>query len=128
MYSTASSIESVTKNKLISVVKPDHQTLVALYSCCEAFVFPSLSEGFGWPLIEAQACGAVVIASNTAPMPEVSGGAALHFDPNKPHDFANGFIALQNKEFKESLKIKGLKNIERFHRDNMMEAYLKFIY
>lgn len=114
-------------NKVVSVVKPNHQILVALYSLCEAFIFPSLSEGFGWPLIEAQACGAVVIASNTAPMPEVSGGAALHFDPAEPKDFADGFMALQNKEFKEDLKIKGFKNIEKFNVAGMAEAYLKLI-
>ncbi len=73
--------------RIISIVKPSHELLRALYSGCEAFMFPSFSEGFGWPAIEAQACGAPVIASNLAPMPEVSGEAALFADPYKPAGF-----------------------------------------
>lgn len=114
-------------NQVVSVVKPDHETLVALYNCCDAFIFPSLSEGFGWPLIEAQACGAPVIASNYAPMPEVSGGAAMHYDPKKPEDFAQGFEALQNEDFRNILVKKGLENSVRFESKNMIRAYLDFI-
>ena len=112
---------------VFSIVKPDHQTLVALYSCCDAFVFPSLSEGFGWPLIEAQACGAAVIASDIEPMPEISGGAALHFDPTKPQDFADGFLTLQNHDLKKNIVKGGLKNTERFASGLMTNAYLKFL-
>ena len=112
------------KNQVVCVVKPDHETLVALYNCCDAFIFPSLSEGFGWPLIEAQACGAPVIASNYAPMPEVSGGAALHYDPKKPRDFAAGYEALQNDDFRNILIQKGLENSVRFESKNMIKAYI----
>ena len=111
-------------DKVISIIKPDHETLVALYSSCAAFIFPSLSEGFGWPLIEAQACGAVVLASDTAPMPEVSGGAALHFDPNNAAEFAGGFYTLNNKILKDKLILDGFKNSRRFSSAGMIKAYI----
>jgi len=53
-------------------------TLQALYSIAGAFLFPSLAEGFGWPLIEAQACGCPVITTDEAPMNEVAGPAARY--------------------------------------------------
>lgn len=112
------------KNKVIQVVKPDHQTLVALYSLCAAFVFPSFSEGFGWPVIEAQACGAPVIASNIEPMPEVSGGAALHFNPTQPVDFANGFLTLKDQVLRQELVQRGFENGLRFEKEKMINAYL----
>ncbi len=56
----------------------ESSTLQALYSTAAAFLFPSLAEGFGWPLIEAQACGCPVITTNEAPMNEVAGPAARY--------------------------------------------------
>ncbi len=56
-----------------------------LYNVCELFVFPSLYEGFGLPLLEAMTCGACIIASNTSSMPEIVGSPEVLFDP---HDSA----------------------------------------
>lgn len=55
--------------------------LPALYSACRLFVFPSLAEGFGLPVVEALACGAAVACSNASSLPEVGGDAAAYFDP-----------------------------------------------
>lgn len=115
------------KDRLIAVKKPPHKTLKALYSSCYAFIFPSLSEGFGWPVIEAQACGAAVLASSVEPMPEVSGGAALHADPLNPEAFAAEFVRLSDKTTRDEIIRKGFINIERFSPDIMINAYL-FIY
>lgn len=112
------------KSRIMSVTNPDHRTLSALYSACTAFVFPSLSEGFGWPVIEAQACGAPVIASSLDPLPEVSGGAALHADPAKPADFAGAFLSLQNIITRNELIRKGFENTARFNITQMTHAYL----
>ena len=106
------------------IVKPDHNTLVALYSSCEAFIFPSYSEGFGWPIIEAQACGAPIIASNIEPMPEVSGGAALHVDPDDPETFGEALITLQNLSTRALLVQQGFANSRRFEPARMIQAYL----
>ncbi len=56
----------------------DQSTLHAAYSSARVFLFPSLAEGFGWPLIEAQACGCPVITTDAAPMNEVAGPAASY--------------------------------------------------
>jgi glycosyltransferase involved in cell wall biosynthesis len=56
----------------------DNLTLQAAYSYARAFLFPSLAEGFGWPLIEAQACGCPVITTDEPPMSEVAGAAAIY--------------------------------------------------
>ncbi|WP_207435353.1 glycosyltransferase family 4 protein [Sabulibacter ruber] len=111
------------ENRIFSVVKPNHATLRALYNACEAFVFPSFSEGFGWPLIEAQACGTPVISSNIEPMPEVSGGAALYADPNKPEEFARAFLSLQDKSVRDNLIQQGFENSKRFALSEMMRLY-----
>ena len=55
--------------------------LALLYSCAEAFVYPSFAEGFGLPVLEAMACGAPVVTSNCSALPEVAGDAALLVDP-----------------------------------------------
>lgn len=110
--------------RIISVVSPDHDVLTALYSSCTAFIFPSFSEGFGWPLIEAQACGAPVIASNVEPMPEISGGTAIHADPNKSQDFANAFLLLKDEVFRMELIKRGYENIHRFQLDKMINKYI----
>ena len=100
--------------RLISILNPNHETLVALYNRCEAFIFPSYSEGFGWPLIEAQACGVPVIASTIQPMPEISGGAAIHVHPDDAKGFAEAFNMLQNTTYKNKLVSEGFENIKRF--------------
>jgi glycosyltransferase involved in cell wall biosynthesis len=56
--------------------------LLELYNACDCFVFPSLYEGFGLPILEAMACGRAVACSNTSAMPEVADGAGILFDPH----------------------------------------------
>jgi glycosyltransferase involved in cell wall biosynthesis len=112
------------KDKMISVVSPEHRQLLALYSACDAFIFPSFSEGFGWPLIEAQACGAPVIASNIDPLPEVTGGAAIHKDPNNARDFVDALLLLKDKEIRVNLIEKGFENSSRFNTGKMIREYL----
>ncbi|MGA0556489.1 glycosyltransferase family 4 protein [Larkinella sp. VNQ87] len=112
------------EGRVVSVYKPDHATLVALYNLCEVFIFPSFSEGFGWPIIEAQACGAPVIASNVPPLPEVSGGMAFHAHPDKPAEFAEAVLALQDEATRKKTISEGFKNCTRFEPTHMIDAYL----
>jgi hypothetical protein len=58
------------------------------------------------------------------PLPEVSGGCALHADPVSPTDFADAFISLQNKRTREELIRKGYENAKRFNVSRMTHAYL----
>ncbi|PJE69360.1 glycosyl transferase family 1, partial [Candidatus Shapirobacteria bacterium CG10_big_fil_rev_8_21_14_0_10_38_14] len=62
---------------------------VALYQQAEAFVFPSLLEGFGLPGVEAMAVGLPVLASNSSCLPEVYGPAAIYFDPLNVNEMAS---------------------------------------
>jgi glycosyltransferase involved in cell wall biosynthesis len=114
------------EDRVVSIVKPPHDLLVALYNGCQAFVFPSFTEGFGWPLIESQACGTPVITSSINPMMEVCGGAALYANPNDSSAFANAFKLLWNTTFHASMIEQGLKNCERFEKETKVNAYLDF--
>ena len=62
----------------------------ALYSACEAFVWPALAEGFGLPVLEGMACGAPVLTSNRSSLPEVTGDAALLANPEDADAIAEG--------------------------------------
>ena len=115
------------KERIVEVESPDHRTLVALYSTCLAFVFPSYSEGFGWPVIEAQACGVPIIASNVEPMPEVSGGAAIHVDPDDTEGFAAALLKIASAETRSSLVQLGLENSIRFTPEKMINSYLNLM-
>lgn len=82
----------------------DDADLPALYSAAEAFVYPSIYEGFGIPPLEAMACGTPVIASNTSSLPEVLDKAAILVDPVDTRAIAWGIDrVLNNKEERESL-------------------------
>ncbi|WP_218145392.1 glycosyltransferase family 4 protein [Parapedobacter koreensis] len=112
-------------DRVVPVVKPSHEVLVALYSGCTAFIFPSFSEGFGWPVIEAQACGAPVVASVIEPMPEVAGGAALHVDPENPAEFTAALLMfLQDPQAKKEYIRKGFQNCRRFEQSLLINQFL----
>jgi len=81
-------------NKLIELVKVDNENLRSLYSSATALLFPSLQEGFGWPIIEAQACGCPVFTSNRPPMNDVGGEAAIYIEPDNPQSAAEKIIGV----------------------------------
>lgn len=116
------------ENRVVAIHRPTDTEIIALYSICQAMVFPSYSEGFGWPIIEAQACGAPVITSNKAPMmPEVGGIAALYADPDDASDFANQYRKLYKKEFREEVIRLGYENGKRFDFEQTMRQYVQLI-
>jgi glycosyltransferase involved in cell wall biosynthesis len=82
----------------------------------EVFVFPSLYEGFGLPVLEAQAAGIPVVTSQSSSLPEVGGEGALYVDPRSSESIASGiYTVLQmNGEEKAALREKGFKNLEKF--------------
>jgi alpha-1,3-rhamnosyl/mannosyltransferase len=75
---------SETEGSLRLLGRVEDADLPALYSGAELFVFPSLYEGFGLPVLEAMACGAAVACSRCSSLPEVAGDAAVYFDPSDP--------------------------------------------
>lgn len=89
--------------------------LVALYNICELFIFPSLHEGFGLPALEAMACGAVVIGSNTSSIPEVIGRKDALFDPNQIESMTEAlYKGLTDKNFRQSLLEFAPQQVKKF--------------
>lgn len=86
-----------------------------LYSAATAFVFPSLYEGFGMPVLEAMACGTPVITSNVSSLPEVAGDAALLVDPTSVDAIAAAMVRLlSDPELRSELTSKGLRRASQF--------------
>jgi glycosyltransferase involved in cell wall biosynthesis len=112
-------VSEYTRNRLTAVARthgmredglvclgyiPD-EDLRLLYATCSVFVFPSLHEGFGLPIVEAMACGAAVLGSNCTSIPEIIDREDALFDPRKPHDIASHIATvLSNSELRQSLK------------------------
>ena len=91
--------------------------LLALYQECKLFVFPSTVETFGNPLVEAMACAAPIISSNTAAMPEILGEAGHYFDPLDFQDMAEGIIALlEDDAAREELSERAYQRAHLFSR------------
>ena len=91
------------------------EDLPALYSGAAAFVFPSLSEGFGRPPLEAMACGAPVVSSNVTSLPEVVGDAGILVDPADAGAIADGIDRLlASPMLRSELREKGFERIKKF--------------
>lgn len=113
----------------------DNPTLQAAYSHARAFLFPSLAEGFGWPLLEAQACGCPVLTTDDAPMNEVAGPAAVYLPRLRPGDDVgawaevgaaalSGLLALAPDERARVVAL-GLQWAAGFSADAAIDAYLR---
>lgn len=86
-----------------------------LYSQATVFVFPSIYEGFGMPVLEAMACGAPVVTSNTTSLPEVAGDAALLVDPQDARGLAAAVLRLvEDAPLREGMRAKGLERVSQF--------------
>lgn len=80
----------------------------------EAFLYPSLFEGFGLPLLEAMKCSTPIITSNTSSMPEVCGNAALFINPENKDEIAAAMEEIRKPEVRSSLKKEMLEQIKKF--------------
>lgn len=93
----------------------DDEDLPALYSGATFFVFPSLYEGFGLPVLEAMACGTPVLTSDASSLPEVSGGAALQLSPTDLEGWAAALLRLaEDDDLRTRLAQAGFAQKERF--------------
>lgn len=91
------------------------EDMIRLYSHADLFVFPSLYEGFGMPVLEAMACGVPVITSNRTALPEVAGDAALLVDPENDEELGEAMIrVLYDASLRESLCKKGFERAKQF--------------
>jgi glycosyltransferase involved in cell wall biosynthesis len=129
--------QSEYKNEIYFLTKPSNSDVVKLYQGASLLLFPSLEEGFGWPIAEAMACGCRVITTNEAPMTEVGGAAARYI----------GLMPLDEIEMKEWLKTsssiventlsmapidcaemieQGYQNVKRFDAEYMIDEIEEF--
>jgi len=109
--------EMVETNENIHVLNSvsDNKELAALYRKALLFVFPSFYEGFGFPPLEAMACGCPVVVSNTSSLPEVCGDAACYVDPYNTESIAEGIMnVIEDRDLRKNMIQKGLERVKLF--------------
>ena len=105
------------KIKFIGYV-PD-EDLPSLYHYSKAFIYTTLYEGFGLPILEAMACGTVVLSSDNSSLPEVYGEGALIFENNNSQDLKDKMkLIINDEDLREDLITKSFENIKRFSWEN----------
>lgn len=93
----------------------DNIGLCQMYKCALAFVFPSVNEGFGLPILDAFACGCPVIVSNTSCLPEVGGNAAVYFSPKDLKSIGDSVEqVITDEKLREKMKEIGYKQLAKF--------------
>lgn len=103
------------RNKVVLTGYVSDDELAWLYGCCFAFLYPSVYEGFGLPVLEAMSMGAAVITSKTTSIPEVAGDAALLIDPLSEQNLIDAFYLIANNhDFRNSMKMRSLERAKHF--------------
>ena len=99
--------------------------LPAVYSGASVFIYTSLRESFGIPILEAMACGTPVITSTTSAMPEIAGPEGILVNPFEPEEIASALLHLEeNAEFYQSQTAYGLERVRRFSWENTAREIL----
>lgn len=102
--------------------------LPVLYSGAEMFVFPSLYEGFGLPILEAMACGIPVISSDSSSLPEVVGDAGILVDAKSVKGLSRAIsTVLQDDKLRDELRQKGLNRVKEFPMSNTSKKILNLL-
>jgi glycosyltransferase involved in cell wall biosynthesis len=118
------------RNKVFTLPRIEDEEMPSMYQSAEALVYPSLYEGFGFPVIEAQAVGCPVISSKFSVLPEILRESAIYFDPQSDRDFQNKILEYCN--FSESKKKNfiemGRSNSNRFSWDSTLGKIQNYYY
>ncbi|MFN2540612.1 MAG: glycosyltransferase, partial [Chthoniobacterales bacterium] len=110
-------------DRVIQIENADSELLEALYSSAVALLYPSRFEGFGWPVIEAHACGCPVVCSDSGPLPEVAGPAALFHRIDDEAGFAEDLLRLTDPDERARWSAKALENAKCFSAARMISQY-----
>jgi len=116
--------ELKVEDRLIQVIKPSNELLEALFNQAFVLLFPSRSEGFGWPPLEAQSSGCPVLSSNAGSLPEVIGDSAPMHDAEDLDAYVRDLLALRDEDNRKKWVAKSLENAGRFSVNRMVENYL----
>ncbi len=111
--------------QIVNVPGPANELLEALYNGALALLYPSRFEGFGWPIIEAQASGCPVICSDRPPLPEVAGDGAIVCPLEDEEAFARGVMEMLDPARREGWRERGLENARRYTARQMVSRYLE---
>ena len=113
-------------DRVVQLVKPDVKLVEALYNRAVALLFPSRYEGFGWPPIEAQACGCPVVASDIPPLVEVVSASGVIRSLEDEAGMAESILRLAaDHEYRKEIRERGFENVRsRFQTTRMMEQYV----
>ena len=112
------------EDSIVNLVNLNNRNICALYSGAEALIFPSIAEGFGWPIIEAQACGCPVFTSKLSPMTEVGKNTVFYLNPKD--EISSSKIINEKISHKKNIIKKGFQNIKRFKLQLISQQYLSF--
>jgi len=112
--------ETVGCNDIIFTGFVQEEDLPGIYNLADVFVYPSLYEGFGLPVLEAMACGTPVITSNTSSLPEVVGDAGILVDPSNIEELTDAiFRVISNLSLKEEMRKKATEQAKKFSIEKM---------
>ena len=113
------------ENRIVWLGYVPDDLLPNLYSEATAFIFPSLYEGFGLPLVEAMACGCPTLCSNIASLPEIGGKAAHFFDPLEISDMAESIRKVcEDSKYRQKLVQCGPKHAKKFNWDSSFKKHM----
>ena len=103
-----------------------NKDLATLYNAAFAFLYPSLRESFGIPILEAMACGTPVVTGNVSAMPEVAGKGAILVDPQEPKKIADALLRLENDATLYQQQVNySLERVKLFSWKHTAEEYVK---
>ncbi len=104
------------------------ESLAALYAGALAFVYPSLYEGFGLPVLEAMSVGTPVVTSNNTSLPEIAGNAALFIDPFDSDSIAEGVKQIvDDEELRKDLRLRGLNQVKKYSWESAAKAIMNIL-
>jgi glycosyltransferase involved in cell wall biosynthesis len=107
--------DKLNNPKVINLGYVSEENMPILYNACDLFLHTSLYEGFGFPILEAMACGIPIISSDSSSLPEVVKNAGYLLDPNDKDEFVSIIkFVLENKQMIEGLSILGIRNAKTF--------------
>ncbi len=113
------------RTRVLHLGKVPFRDLPTIYNCADVLLYPVLYAGFGWPPLEAMACGTPVVSSNRGSLPEILGDAAILTDPEDHQQMAAHVAALlTDGTLREAYRVKGFQQAQRYRWDKTAREVL----